>query len=62
MTTHLETFDDAVRARDRATANREHLSFHLSVIRAARATSNTGGTSFREARTVAAERLDTPVA
>jgi DNA-binding FadR family transcriptional regulator len=36
MTTHLETFEGAVRARDWATANREHLSFHLSIIRALR--------------------------
>ena len=36
MYTHLEDFENAVRARDWATANREHLSFHLSIIRALR--------------------------
>jgi len=34
MSAHLVTFEDAVRAQNWTTANREHLNFHLSIIRA----------------------------
>lgn len=36
MNAHLESFENAVLASDWTAANREHLSFHLSIIRALR--------------------------